>query len=337
MAITVVASVFGTSAGGTTGITLVYAGAQENDIAVTWGGFAGGTATAPGVTSPSGYSSVWQQDTAALDTKLEWKRLGATPDPSVLLAASGDAADAIGYAAYVLRGVTTAADPFDAVFKSSVATGVPQAPSIVTATNGAVILAFGANDVNDGSIGTVTNFGANMGGSSNDTDDFSVGAAASVIATAGSITPTAWTTWTAGAYNAIAVALKPATTPTVTSSVISEITQTTATGGGNVTADGGSPILERGVAWGTSASPTTVGSHANTPGTTGFYQTSITGLNAGTSYFAAAYAINALGSVYGSDQAFSTDAPPPAVQDPFQSYMGAFSVVPKSIRPLIFK
>jgi hypothetical protein len=236
-----------------------------------------------------------------------------------------------------LRGVTTAADPFDVVFKSSVATGVPQSPSIVSVTNGAIILALGANDIFDATIGTVTNFAANMGGATNDTDDIAIGGAASVLTTAGSIAPTAWSTWTSGAYITATLALKPAVAPTVTSSVVSEITTITATGGGNVTADGGSPILQRGVAWSTSANPTTANNFANTAGTTGFFQSSITGLTAGTSYFAAAFAFNAIGSSYGSDQAFSTDAPPPSSPDPYQSYMGEFSSIPKQYRNLIFK
>lgn len=209
MAITIVTSVVGTSAGGSTGVTLALGSTAENDVVVTFGGFAGGTATAPGVTSPSGYSSVWVTDSAALDSKLEWKRLGATPDPSVLLAASGDAADAIGYVAYVLRGVDTSSNPFDATIKTSVATGVPQSPSIITTTDGAIVLALGANDIFDSSPGVVSNFAANVGGSTNDTDDQSVGGAASVLSTAGSISPTAWTAWGSGVYNTATIALKP--------------------------------------------------------------------------------------------------------------------------------
>lgn len=211
MAISIVTSVVGTSAGGTTGVTLVLAGAQTNDVVVTWGGFAGGTATAPGVVSPSGYTSIYSRDAADTDFKVEWKRMGATPDPSVLLAASGDAADAIGYGAYVLRGVDTSANPFDInpVIQTSIATGVPDSPSVLTATNGAIVLALAVNDVNDNSPGVVANFAANIGGSTNDTDDLSVAGAASILSTAGSLNPDAWSTWTAGAYVALTTVLKP--------------------------------------------------------------------------------------------------------------------------------
>src|SRR3990167_1332612 len=216
MAITIVASVFGSRAGGTTGVTLVYAGGATDDIAITFGGFAGGTATAPGVTSPSGYTSIYSRDAADSDFKVEWKRLGATPDPSVLLAASGDAADAVGYGAYVLRGVDTSANPFDMsplVTTSITATGVPKAPSVITATNGAIVIAMGGNDVLDATPGVIPNFSANIGGSTNDTDDFSFAGAVSILGTAGTLNPTIWSTWASGAYVTVTTALKPYIVP----------------------------------------------------------------------------------------------------------------------------
>lgn len=199
MAITIVSSVISAAASGVD-ITLPIDGGAQNDIVVTFGGFAGGTATAPGVISPSGYTSVFVVDDADNDFKIEWKRLGATPDPSVLLAGSGSAADAGAYGLYVLRGVDTSANPFDTPTITSIAIGVPQSPSIITATNNAMVLAVAGNSINDPTIGTVTNFDANMGASQNDTDDFTVGGAASVISTAGTISPTAWTTWNSAVY-----------------------------------------------------------------------------------------------------------------------------------------
>jgi len=328
MAITIVASVFATSNNGGK-VTLVWADGQEGDVAVTWGGFSGGTACIAGVISPDGYTSIWSNDSAALDTNLAWKRFGATPDPSVLLMGPGDASDATGYAGYLLRGVTNAVDPLDVPITTSIATGVPNAPSIITVTDGAMVMAFGVNDINDTSPGTLTKFSANMGGSSNDTDDQTVAAAASIIQTAGSIYPSVWTTWASGVYNTATVALRPAVAPTVTTSVVSEITITTATGGGNVTADGGSGITERGVAWGLSASPTTP--TAQTAGTTGFYQSSITGLSGSTHYFARAYAINAIGTGYGSDVEFDTLAGGSTPVTQFE-FAGAFSPLPPNIR-----
>lgn len=212
MAITVVTSIVGTAVGGNN-VTLALGSTAIDDIVVTFGGFAGGTATAPGVISPTGYASVWVNDSAALDTKLEWKRLTAA-DPSVLLSNSGDAADAVGYVAYVLRGVVPTGSPFQGGTQTSIATGVPNVPSIVTVTAGAIVLALGANDINDASPGVLTRFNANVGGSSNDTDDQTVGGAASIIAVAGSTYASVWTTWASGVYNTVAVALTPASVAT---------------------------------------------------------------------------------------------------------------------------
>ena len=212
MAITVVTSIVGTAVGGNN-VTLALGSTAIDDIVVTFGGFAGGTATAPGVISPTGYASVWVNDSAALDTKLEWKRLTAA-DPSVLLSNSGDAADAVGYVAYVLRGVVPTGSPFQGGTRTSIATGVPNVPSIVTVTAGAIVLALGANDINDTSPGVLTRFNANVGGSSNDTDDQTVGGAASIIAVAGSTYASVWTTWASGVYNTVAVALTPASVAT---------------------------------------------------------------------------------------------------------------------------
>jgi len=94
--------------------------------------------------------------------------------------------------------------------------------------------------------------------------------------------------------------------PTVTTSAVSSITSTTATGNGNVTADGGNNITERGVCWSTSTNPTTSSSKATASGTTGAFTASITGLSAGTLYYVRAYAINSVGTSYGSNVTFTT-------------------------------
>lgn len=95
--------------------------------------------------------------------------------------------------------------------------------------------------------------------------------------------------------------------PTVTSTapVVAGITTTTATAGGNVTADGGAAITSRGVVWGTSANPTTaLATKTVDAGTTGAYASAITGLTAGTEYYFRAYAVNADGTSYGAETTF---------------------------------
>lgn len=94
--------------------------------------------------------------------------------------------------------------------------------------------------------------------------------------------------------------------PTITTQAISSISYTTATGNGNVTSDGGATVTERGVCWNTSTGPTTANSKATTSGTTGAYTVSMTGLTKGTLYYAKAYAINSVGTSYGSEVTFTT-------------------------------
>ncbi|NTW31039.1 MAG: LamG domain-containing protein, partial [Bacteroidetes bacterium] len=97
-----------------------------------------------------------------------------------------------------------------------------------------------------------------------------------------------------------------ATVPTVTTQAVTNITATTATGNGNVTADGGATIIERGLCWNTSSTPTTANSKATSAGTTGAFNASMTGLTIGTLYYVRAYAINSVGISYGDGVTFTT-------------------------------
>lgn len=94
--------------------------------------------------------------------------------------------------------------------------------------------------------------------------------------------------------------------PTVTTQAVTNISSTTATGNGNVTDDGNATITERGVAWNTTGTPTTADDTATVAGTTGMYAPSMTGLAGGTLYYVRAYAINSVGTSYGSEVTFTT-------------------------------
>jgi hypothetical protein len=103
-----------------------------------------------------------------------------------------------------------------------------------------------------------------------------------------------------GASQFVAVA------PTVTTSSPSATGPTTGSGGGNVTSDGGDPVTARGVCWSISANPTTANSHTTDGSGTGVFASSLTGLSPATTYHVRAYATNAVGTSYGSDETFST-------------------------------
>ena len=95
--------------------------------------------------------------------------------------------------------------------------------------------------------------------------------------------------------------------PTVITAEISSITNISATGGGDVTDDGGSNVTVRGICWSTSANPTTALSTKTTNGTgLGTFISSLTGLTAGTTYYVRAYATNSVGTSYGDNVSFQT-------------------------------
>lgn len=94
--------------------------------------------------------------------------------------------------------------------------------------------------------------------------------------------------------------------PAVTTAVVSEITQTTAIGGGNVTSDGGATVTECGICWSTSHNPTINSNHAASGSGTGNYTVEMTGLKENTTYYVKAYAINKMGVAYGIEESFVT-------------------------------
>jgi hypothetical protein len=94
--------------------------------------------------------------------------------------------------------------------------------------------------------------------------------------------------------------------PTVTTNTVSSIAQTTATCGGNVTADGGATVSAKGVCWATTTNPTTANSKTTNGTGTGAFTSSLTGLTANTTYYVRAYATNSAGTSYGAVQTFKT-------------------------------
>ena len=95
--------------------------------------------------------------------------------------------------------------------------------------------------------------------------------------------------------------------PNVITNDIINITHTTATGGGNITDDGGATIIGRGMCWSNYPNPTIADSHTTDGAGTGMFTSSITGLTANTTYYVRAYATNSLGICYGNQVVFSTN------------------------------
>jgi len=94
--------------------------------------------------------------------------------------------------------------------------------------------------------------------------------------------------------------------PTVTTAAATDITASTATTGGNVTADGGATVTDRGVCWSTSPNPTIADSYTSDGTGTGVFSSSLDNLTGGTTYHVRAYATNNVGTAYGEDVSFTT-------------------------------
>ena len=93
--------------------------------------------------------------------------------------------------------------------------------------------------------------------------------------------------------------------PTLTTSSVTDIRQTTAISGGDIIYDGGAPVTSRGVCWSPETTPT-VADNKTADGTgTGSFTSSITGLTANTMYSVRAYATNSAGTGYGSEMTFT--------------------------------
>ena len=94
--------------------------------------------------------------------------------------------------------------------------------------------------------------------------------------------------------------------PTLTTTAAYSIGSTFATSGGNITNDGGSTVIARGICWDVTVNPDLTSSHTTDGGGTGSFSSSLTGLTPNTNYHIRAYATNSIGTAYGSDLNFST-------------------------------
>ena len=94
--------------------------------------------------------------------------------------------------------------------------------------------------------------------------------------------------------------------PVLSTTEVTDITQTTANSGGNITSDGGATVTARGVCWSTGQTPT-ISDNKTEDGTgAGNFTSSISGLSANTTYYVRAYATNSNGTGYGSAMSFTT-------------------------------
>jgi uncharacterized protein (TIGR02145 family) len=96
--------------------------------------------------------------------------------------------------------------------------------------------------------------------------------------------------------------------PSLTTREILNITNTTATGGGSITNDGGSAVSVKGICWSTSPNPTTSNSKTTDGTGTATFASFMTGLSASVTYYVRAYATNSTGTGYGNQQTFTASS-----------------------------
>ena len=110
------------------------------------------------------------------------------------------------------------------------------------------------------------------------------------------------------ALTMLLVSCKPeAEKPTVVTKSVGEVTETSAKVVGQVTADGGAEVTERGVCWSTDGTPTILDYRVkDVEGGLGSYDILFTDLVPNTQYYVRAYATNEAGTGYGDEKTFTT-------------------------------
>ncbi len=101
-----------------------------------------------------------------------------------------------------------------------------------------------------------------------------------------------------------AVAVELAPTVVTASAMLTGATSFSA--GGNVTDDGGLPVTQRGICWGSSPNPTTSDSKAPGGTGTGAFTCSAAGLSEASHFYFRAYATNGIGTSYGQQMTIIT-------------------------------
>jgi hypothetical protein len=86
----------------------------------------------------------------------------------------------------------------------------------------------------------------------------------------------------------------------LTTNAITNITETSARSGGEITSNGGATVTVSGICWNTSPNPTTSNSKTTDGPASGYFISDLSGLTAGTTYYVRAYATNSAGTAYGS-------------------------------------
>lgn len=103
--------------------------------------------------------------------------------------------------------------------------------------------------------------------------------------------------------------------PVINTNTVTDITTTTAVSGGEISDDGGSPIISKGVCWDVSYDPTIENNKLSDNTNSTSFTCNLVNLAPGTLYYTRAYATNSVGTSYGESGIFKTLGDKPAFQD----------------------
>ncbi len=106
---------------------------------------------------------------------------------------------------------------------------------------------------------------------------------------------------------------------TVVTSAVLNITPYAATTGGNISANGGAEVTDRGIYWGRSVNPVSTGMKLAIGTGTGNFAVTIDTLSPAVTYYVRAYAENSVGIAYGEEKSFKTPGRPPKLDRVYYS------------------
>lgn len=94
--------------------------------------------------------------------------------------------------------------------------------------------------------------------------------------------------------------------PTLTSYPATQVSNVSAKLGGSISSNGGAPILDKGICWGTTSNPSISGNHTSISGTDSNFFKVHYHFSDSTKYYVRAYATNSVGTAYGNEITFTT-------------------------------
>lgn len=101
---------------------------------------------------------------------------------------------------------------------------------------------------------------------------------------------------------------------------LSDITGTAAVCGGNITDDGGTSVIQRGVCWSATPMPTTANNLSSDGSGVGNYTSTLNDLQPEVTYYVRAYATNGAGTAYGNQMQFQTTTEGGGILNPDLTY-----------------